>query len=132
MAALGIVMIEGIALAIAAALGTMLGLFVGIPIAGFVLSPLLPARHRLGDHPVVQLEGSLAAGLGMALGVSACVGLVGLMLGAPQTWAAARNAGAVAGLTFGPLWRFGFSRDSATPLLASTAALAALAAALSS
>ena len=134
-------MIVGIVLGLAAVIGTVVGLFLGMPIAGFVLWPVtsvvcrickIPTGHRLDDHPVVRIESALAAGLGMALGVSACVGLVGALIGATQAWAAATNAGAVAGLTFGPLWKFGFTRESATPLLVSTAALAGLAAALSS
>ena len=73
-------MLVAILMGLGAALGTLLGLFVGLPAVGFVLWPLTRgvcrvARIEIDPHdehdPVMKLEGSLAAGLGMALGVLA-------------------------------------------------------------
>jgi hypothetical protein len=126
-------------LAVAAALGTITGLFLGMPAMGFVLWPLTRAVCRAtnieidpGDEHdrVMKLEGSLAAGLGMALGVAGTAALVGLLTQAPQTLAASATAGGIAGLTFGALWRFGYTRRSAAPYVLLTALLSAASAAL--
>lgn len=120
-------------LALAAALGTLLGLFVGVPVAGYLLWPVTRAVcPRLGislgrrphDHPVVQIEGAIAAGLGMALGVAAAVLVVGGALRVDYAATAAMRAGIVAGLIFGPLWPLGFVRRSAGLLVGVTALVA--------
>lgn len=125
-------------LALAAALGTLTGLFVGMPAVGFVLWPVTRSACRMAaieidphdeDDPVMKLEGSLAAGLGMALGVGGTVALVGLLALAPQALLAAAGAGTIAGLTFGILWRHGYTRLSMAPFLFLTALLAGLTAA---
>jgi hypothetical protein len=133
-------------LGLAAALGTLTGLFLGMPGVGFLLWPLTRAVCRVAkieidphdEHdPVMKLEGSLAAGLGMALGVFATVALVGLVaaLASGSEIAVARAlvisaaAGGIAGVTFGSLWRFGYRGRSVAPLLLSTALLAGLTAA---
>lgn len=131
-------------MALAAALGTLGGLFLGMPAVGFVLWPLTRAVCRRANieidahdehDPVMKLEGSLAAGLGMMLGVLASVALVGLALAmltsgphvsVPHVLQAASAAGGVAGLTFGSLWRFGYERHSVAPHLLATALLAGL------
>jgi len=134
-----------ILLGLAAALGTLLGLFVGMPAVGFLLWPLTRAVCRVArieidphdEHdPVMKLEGSLAAGLGMALGVLAAVAVVGLvvvasssMVTVPRALVAAAAAGGVAGAIFGPLWRFGYHGRSVAPLLSATAVAAAITAA---
>lgn len=126
-------------LGLAAALGTITGLFVGMPAVGFVLWPLTRALCRganihidptADDDRVMQLEGTLVAGFGMALGVASTVALVGLLTLAPRTLSAATVAGTVAGLSFGSLWRFGYDRSSTAPFVLLTAALAALSAGL--
>lgn len=126
-------------LGIAAALGTLAGLFLGMPAAGFVLWPLTQALCRARDiqidptddrDPVMRIEGALAAGLGMALGVAGSVLLVGLVLQAPRVLPATAAAGAAAGLLFGPLWSLGYSRRSASLLVLGTGLLSGLAAAL--
>ena len=133
-------------LALAAALGTLLGVFVGLPAVGYLLWPLTRAVCRVArveidphdEHdPVMKLEGSLAAGLGMALGVFVAVALVGLpavWLGAaltvPRTLVIAAEAGGVAGVLFGALWRFGWHGRSVTPLLLAAALAAAITAAM--
>jgi hypothetical protein len=132
-------------LGLCAALGTMLGLFLGMPAVGFLLWPLTRAACRVArieidphdEHdPVMKLEGSLAAGLGMALGVFAAVALVGLLAAAggsavtpSQALVVASAAGGVAGAIFGALWRFGYRGQSVAPLLSATALAAALVAA---
>ncbi len=128
-------------LGLAAALGTFLGLFVGLPAVGFLLWPLTRAACRAArididphdEHDLVmKLEGSLAAGLGMALGVLTAVAIVGLLAAAgsaltvPQALSAAMAAGAASGTLFGALWRDGCRRHSIAPLLGATALLAAL------
>lgn len=139
-------MVVAILMGLAAALGTLLGLFVGLPAVGFLLWPLTRAACRvvrieidpLDEHdPVMKLEGSLAAGLGMALGVLAAALLMGLLAaagGSPltlhQTLVAASAAGGVAGTLFGSLWRFGYLGRSVAPLLSATALAAGLTAAL--
>lgn len=128
-------------LSLSAALGTMLGVFIGIPAVGFALWPLTravcrKARIEIDPHdehdPVMKLEGSLAAGVGMALGVFAAVALVGLLVAVVGPWitpswalAVACAAGGVAGALFGALWRFGYRGPSVTPLLSATALSAA-------
>ena len=82
------------------------------------------------EDRVMKVEGSLAAGMGMALGVAATVALVGLLTRAPGTLAAAASAGATGGLTFGSLWHLGYTRVSAAPFVLLTAALSASAAVL--
>lgn len=139
-------MLVAILLGLAAALGTLLGLFVGLPVVGFVLWPLTRATCRVArieidphdEHdPVMKLEGSLAAGLGMALGVLAAVVLMGLLAaagGSPltltETLVAASASGGVAGILFGSLWPLGYRGRSVAPLLSATALAAALTAAL--
>lgn len=139
-------MVVAILMGLAAALGTLLGLFVGLPAVGFLLWPLTRAACRvarieidpLDEHdPVMKLEGSLAAGLGMALGVLAAALLMGLLAAAGgssltlhQTLVAASAAGGVAGTLFGSLWRFGYLGRSVAPLLSATALAAGLTAAL--
>lgn len=139
-------MLVAILMGLAAALGTLLGLFVGLPAVGFVLWPLTRAVCRVArieidphdEHdPVMKLEGSLAAGLGMALGVLAAALLMGMLVtasGAPltmlQALVAGSAAGGVAGALFGSLWRFGYRGRSVAPLLSATAVAAALTAAL--
>lgn len=124
-------------LGFAAALGTITGLFVGMPAVGFVLWPLTRTLcHTLDveidpndEHDrVMLLEGSLAAGMGMALGIAGTVGVTGLLTLAPQVLAPALAAGFVGGLTFGLLWRHGYARRSAAPLVLITALLSALSA----
>jgi hypothetical protein len=131
-----------ILLGLAAALGTLLGLFVGMPAVGFLLWPLTRAVCRVArieidphdEHdPVMKLEGSLAAGLGMALGVLAAVAVVGLVAAAgglaitvPRALVVASAAGGVSGASFGSLWRFGYRGRSVAPLLFTTAVAAAL------
>lgn len=126
-------------LGIAAALGTLAGLFLGMPAAGFVLWPVTQALCRArrievdptdDRDPVMRIEGSIAAGLGMALGVAGSVLLVGLLLQAERVLLATGAAAGVAGLTFGSLWSLGYARRSASPLVLGTALLAGLAAAL--
>ena len=126
-------------LGLAAALGTLTGLFVGMPGVGFVLWPLTRALCRFAnieidpsdEHDrVMKLEGSLAAGLGMGLGVGGTVALVGLVARAPQTLVAAAVAASIASLTFGSLWRFGYGRMSAAPFVLLTALLSAIGAAI--
>lgn len=130
-------MIAAVLLGFAAALGTLAGLFLGMPAAGFVLWPLTRWACRVArveidphdeDDPVMKLEGSLAAGMGMALGVGGTVALVGLLALMPQALLAAAGAGGTAGVTFGTLWRHGYTRLSVAPFLLVTALLAALAA----
>lgn len=140
-------MVVAILMGLAAALGTLLGLFVGLPAVGFLLWPLTRAACRvarieidpLDEHdPVMKLEGSLAAGLGMALGVLAAALSMGLLVAAAggssltlhQTLVAASAAGGVAGTLFGSLWRFGYLGRSVAPLLSATALAAGLTAAL--
>ncbi|MCH9686640.1 MAG: hypothetical protein K0V04_34730 [Deltaproteobacteria bacterium] len=127
-----------VALSLAAALGTLTGLFLGIPVVGFALWPVTRALCRLGnvaidlhddDDPVIELEGTVAAGLGMALGVTITVAAVGLLIFAPRTMTAALAAGLTAGIVFGGSWRHGYTRQSATHLVLATAAAGALAAA---
>lgn len=130
-------------LGLAAALGTLTGLFLGMPGVGFLLWPLTRAVCRVANieidphdehDPVMKLEGSLAAGLGMALGVFATVALVGLaaaVVAGSQTAVVralliAAAAGGIAGVTFGSLWRFGYRGHSVAPLLLGTALLAGL------
>ncbi|MCX4246492.1 hypothetical protein [Paraliomyxa miuraensis] len=130
---------SAIVLGVVAALGTVAGLFLGMPAAGFVLWPITRAvcrwagvvidPHDEGD-PVMQLEGSLAAGLGMALGVGVTVLLVGSATLVPRPWLAGLGSGTVAGVTFGWLWRYGYERESVVPHLVLTAALAGVTAAL--
>ncbi|MEM9454800.1 MAG: hypothetical protein AAGF11_11520 [Myxococcota bacterium] len=124
-------------LGLAAALGTLTGLFVGMPAVGFVLWPLTRTLCRTLDieidptdehDRVMLLEGSLAAGLGMALGITVTVGVIGLLSVAPQVFAPALAAGLVGGLTFGSLWHHGYARHSAAPLVLVTALLSALSA----
>ena len=126
-------------LGLAAALGTLAGLFLGMPAAGFVLWPLTQAVCRLREievdptddrDPVMRIEGSIAAGLGMALGVAGSVLVVGLVLQAPRVLLTAAAASGTAGLIFGSLWSLGYARRSASPLVLSTAVLAGLAAGL--
>lgn len=128
-----------ILLGVAAALGTLAGLFLGMPAAGFLLWPLTQAFCRIREievdptddrDPVMRFEGSIAAGLGMALGVAGSVLLVGLLLQAPHVLLATAAAGGTAGLTFGSMWSLGYARRSATPLVLATALLSGLAAAL--
>lgn len=128
-----------VALGFAAALGTLAGLFLGMPAAGFVLWPLTRALCRARNieidptddrDPVMRIEGSIAAGLGMALGVGGSVLLVGVLLQAPGVLVATVSASVIAGLTFGSLWSLGYARRSASPLVLSTALLAGLAAGL--
>lgn len=136
-------------LCLAAVLGTVPGLFLGMPAVGFVLWPVTRAVCRragieIDPHdeadPVMQLEGSLAAGLGMVLGVAATVIAVGLVAAswssgppASRVLAVGGAAGGVAGVVFGGLWRFGVRRSSAAPLVVATAfAAGATAAALAS
>jgi hypothetical protein len=135
-----------ILLGLAAALGTLLGLFVGMPALGFLLWPLTrtvcrAARIEIDPHDehdsVMKLEGSLAAGLGMALGVLTAVAVVGLVAAAggsavtvPRVLVVAAAAGGVSGAMFGSLWRFGYRGRSVAPLLAATALAAALTATL--
>lgn len=131
-------------LGLAAALGTLTGLFLGMPGVGFLLWPLTRAACRVAkieidphdEHdPVMKLEGSLAAGLGMALGVFTTAALVGLVAALASETSMARAlvsaaaAGAIAGVTFGSLWRFGYHGRSVAPLLLTTALLAGLTAA---
>jgi hypothetical protein len=129
-------------LGLAAAFGTLTGLFLGIPAVGFLLWPLTRAVCRMvaieidphDEHdPVMKLEGSLAAGLGMALGVLATVVVVGLtaLVVAPEVsllhvLRAGAGAGGVAGASFGALWRFGYRGRSVAPLLLATAIVAGL------
>jgi hypothetical protein len=130
-----------ILMGLAAALGTLLGLFVGMPAVGYLLWPLTRAACRVAcieidphdEHdPVMKLEGSLAAGLGMALGVFAAVALVGLVAAAgesiavPRALLAAAAAGGIAGTSFGGLWRYGYRGRSVAPLLSATALAAGL------
>lgn len=133
-------------LSLCAAFGTLLGLFVGMPAVGFLLWPLTravcrKARIEIDPHdehdPVMKLEGSLAAGLGMALGVFVAVALVGLLAAVGgsavtplRALVVAAAAGGAAGAIFGSLWRFGYRGQSVTPLLSATAFAAALVAAL--
>ena len=126
-------------LGLAAALGTVTGLFIGMPAVGFMMWPLTRGLCRLfrveidpadADDRVMIIEGSLVAGLGMGLGVAATVALVGLLAQAPRTGTAAGFAGGVAGLVFGGLWRLGHRHRSAVPLVLITALLSALAAAV--
>ncbi len=123
-----------ILLGICAALGTLAGLFVGMPAVGFVLWPITRAVCRAcnitidphdHDGPVLKLEGSLAAGLGMALGVAATVAVVGLATFAPRALWAAAGSGCGAGFTFGVGWQYGYRRQSAAGLLLGTAMVAA-------
>jgi len=123
----------------AAALGTITGLFLGMPIAGFLLWPVTRALCRAArveidlhdeDDPILKLESSVAAGLGMALGVAITVLVVGLISQAPRVGFTAVSAGGMAGLAFGSLWRYGYARESAAPLVLGTALVAAIAAAL--
>lgn len=143
-------MLVAILMGLGAALGTLLGLFVGLPAVGFVLWPLTRgvcrvARIEIDPHdehdPVMKLEGSLAAGLGMALGVLAAALLMGLLMGllaaaggasltVPRVLVAGSAAGGVAGTLFGSLWRFGYHGRSVAPLLSATALAAGLTAAL--
>ena len=139
-------MLVAILMGLGAALGTLLGLFVGLPAVGFVLWPLTRgvcrvARIEIDPHdehdPVMKLEGSLAAGLGMALGVLAAALLMGLLAAAggasltvSRVLIAGSAAGGVAGALFGSLWRFGYRGRSVAPLLSATAIAAGLAAAL--
>ena len=51
------------------------------------------------------------------------------MMCSSRSLLAAMAAGAMAGLTFGALWRFGYDRHSAAPLVLTTAVLAAIVAA---
>lgn len=133
-------------LGLAAAFGTLLGLFVGMPAVGFLLWPLTRAVCRVAriaidphdEHdPVMKLEGSLAAGLGMAVGVFVLVALVGVLaalggwaLAVPRALQAAAAAGGVAGTLFGVLWPFGYRGRSVAPFLLATALFAALTAAV--
>jgi hypothetical protein len=128
-------------LGLTAALGTILGLFVGLPMVGFLLWPLTRAVCRVArieidphdEHdPVMKLEGSLAAGLGMALGVLGAVAIVGLLLAAggsaltaARALVIAAAAGGVAGALFGGLWSFGYRGLSVAPHLFATALAAA-------
>ena len=140
------VTVAEIALPIAAVLGTLLGVFVGLPAVGYVLWPITRGvcrrlRIEIDAHdehdPVLKLEGSLAAGLGMALGVFASVALVGLVVVAsgsaltvPRALVIAAEAGGVAGVLFGVLWRFGYDGRSITPQLSVAAFAAGLTAGL--
>jgi hypothetical protein len=133
--------IVALLLGLSAALGTLAGLFLGMPMMGFLLWPLTRAACRAArididphdEHdPVMKLEGSLAAGLGMALGVLGAVAIVGLLaaaggsaLTAAQALTAAAAAGGVAGAVFGGLWRFGYRGLSVAPHLFVTALAAA-------
>lgn len=132
--------IVALLLGLTAALGTFLGLFVGLPAVGFLLWPLTraacrAARIEIDPHDehdrVMKLEGSLAAGLGMALGVLAAVAIVGLLAAAgssltvARALAAAGGAGGVAGVLYGGLWRFGYRGLSVAPHLFATALAAA-------
>jgi hypothetical protein len=135
-------MVVAILLGFVAALGTLLGLFVGLPAVGFLLWPLTraacrAARIEIDPHdehdPVMKLEGSLAAGLGMALGVLAAVAVVGLVAAAgssaitvPRALVVASASGGVAGVLYGMLWRFGYQGLSVAPHLFATALAAAL------
>lgn len=139
-------MLVAILMGLGAALGSLLGLFVGLPAVGFVLWPLTRgvcrvARIEIDPHdehdPVMKLEGSLAAGLGMALGVLAAVLVMGLLAAAggasltvSRVLVAGSAAGGVAGTLFGSLWRFGYRGRSVAPLLSATALAAGLTAAL--
>lgn len=139
-------MMVAILMGLSAALGTLLGLFVGLPAVGFLLWPLTRAACRvarieidpLDEHdPVMKLEGSLAAGLGMALGVLVAALVMGLLASAGgssltlhRTLVAASAAGGIAGTLFGSLWRFGYRGRSVAPLLSATALAAGLTAAL--
>ncbi len=141
-------MLIAILFGLAAALGTISGLFLGMPAVGFVLWPLTRALCRKAkieidphdeDDPIMKLEGSLAAGLGMALGVFGTVAIVGLLAAALMAgphlspWrvlGAASAAGTLAGLTFGSVWRFGYRGHSVAPQLLVTALLAGLTAAV--
>lgn len=125
-------------LGLVAALGTFAGLFVGMPAVGFVLWPITRAVCRWANveidphdehDPVMQLEGSLVAGMGMALGVGVSVTLIGSMTLVPQAWLAGLGSGGIAGLSFGWLWRYGYARASVVPQLLVTAVLAAITAA---
>lgn len=125
-------------LGVIAALSTLAGIFLGMPAVGFVLWPITRAVCRRANieidphdetDPVTQLEGTLAAGLGMALGVGVTVTLVGTMALVPGAWLAGLGSGTVAGVSFGWLWRYGYAGASVAPHLLVTAALAGVTAA---